>query len=109
VTGQRIKEIPMEVSKPKSADAKPFFICQRKDNGQYLWIAFEVWEDRHEVAEAYKFSSVPQIVDFFEWQGREIEKYDIVKVEYVLTTVKPPYATRASYLKSLKKGLAHRL
>jgi hypothetical protein len=86
----------MNVISPKSENAKPFFICQNKKTSQYLWIAFEVWEDRHTVSDAFKFSSVPQIVDFFEWQERNLDNYDIVQVEYVLKKVEPPYLKKAA-------------
>jgi hypothetical protein len=81
----------MNALETKRDDVKPFFICRLKSNGQYLWIAFEVWEDKQSIHEAYKFTSVHQIVDFFEWQGQDLSKYEIVKVEYLLNKVDEPY------------------
>lgn len=75
------------------SEEKPFFVCRNKETGQYLWIAFEVWEHKKKLGEAYPFSSIPVLQDFFEWQGRDLSKYDVLQVEYMVTKLDrlPPF------------------
>ena len=61
-----------------------WYVCRHRKNYQFLWIAFETWEHTVDFHGAYKFFSVAQIVDFFNWQGRDLSKYVILRCEATL-------------------------